>query len=157
VPSGRYILYAEDWSMGANLHDNFVISQVQLDVTSDITDISLVMGGTCVVEGVVRNAEQQPARGARVVLVPQEALRGHPMFYKEAKSDASGKFTIKGVIPGDYTVYAIEPTDFKDSPPPASLYGMPGFLEAYARQGLSVKATADGRVNGTVPLLRKNN
>jgi hypothetical protein len=157
VPAGRYILYAEDWSMGANLHDNFVVSQVQLDVTSDINDINLVMAGTSVVEGTVRTADQQPARNARVVLIPPEEQRGHPMFYKEARSDGSGKFTIKGVMPGDYTAYAIETSDFKDSPPPNSLFGLPAFLEPYAQQGVSVKAAPDGRVNTSVPLLRKNN
>lgn len=157
VPSGRYILYAEDWSMGANLHDNFVVSQIQLDVTSDINDINLVMGGTSVVAGTVRTADQQAARNVRVVLIPPEELRGHPMFYKEAKSDASGKFTIKGVMPGDYTAFAIEPSDFKESPPPASLYGLPTFLEPYKNQGASVKATPDGRVEASVPLLRKGN
>ena len=157
VPAGRYILYAEDWSMGANLHDNFVVSQALLDVTSDVNDINLVMSGTSVVEGTVRTADQQPARNVRVVLIPPEELRGHPMFYKEAKSDASGKFTIKGVMPGDYTAYAIEASDFKDSPPPNLIYGLPAFLEPYAGQGVSVKAAPDGRVNASVPLLRKNN
>lgn len=156
ITPGRYILYAEDWSMGANLHDNFVVAQVQLDVSSDINDVTLVMGGTTVVEGLVRTADQQPAGNARVVLIPAEEQRGHPMFYKEARSDISGKFTIKGVMPGDYTVFAINSSDFKDAPPPSSLYALPAFLEPYTRQGVAVKAEPDGRVNITVSTLRKN-
>jgi hypothetical protein len=116
-----------------------------LDVSSDLTDVTLVMGGTSIVEGVVRNA-QQPVSNARVALIPAEEMRGHPMFYKEVKTDASGRFTIKGVMPGDYTVYAIDPAVFKDSPPPATMYGLPPFLTPYQQQGVAVRAAAEERI-----------
>jgi len=155
IQPGRYILYAEDWSTGANLHDNFVVSQTILDISSDISDISLVMSGTSVVEGVIRTSDQQPARNARVLLIPPEEMRGHPMYYKETKTDSSGTFTIKGVMPGDYTVFAIDPAEFKESPPPPSIYSMPAFLGPFAQQGSVVHAKAEERVSVSIAPIRK--
>jgi hypothetical protein len=153
VRPGRYLLYAEDWQLEPQ-GDNFVVSQVILDVSSDISDLTLVMSGTSIIEGIVRNATQQPVSNARVALIPPEDRRGHPMFYKEVKSDASGRFTIKGVMPGDYTVYAIDPATFKESPPPASRYGLPPFLAPYERQGVAVRAGTEERLTVSVsPLL----
>ena len=155
VQPGRYLLYAEDWLVEPR-GDNFVVAQVAIDVSSDLTDVTLVMGGTSTVEGTVRNAAQQPVSNARVALIPHEDMRGHPMFYKEVKTDASGRFTIKGVIPGDYVVYVIDPATFNDSPPPASVYGLPPFLNPYQPQGVAVRAVAEGRVTVSVsPLVRQ--
>jgi hypothetical protein len=154
VQAGRYILYAEDWSMSP-LRDNFVVAQVVVDVASDLRDLTLVMTGTSVVEGVVRRADQQPVRNARVMLIPPEAQRVHPMFFKEEKTDGSGKFTVKGVMPGDYTIYAIDPADFKDVPPPASVYAMPDFLNTYAQQGNAVQTRAEEKLNLTISPIRR--
>jgi len=154
VQAGRYILYAEDWSISP-LRDNFVVAHVLVDVTSDIRDLTLVMTGTSVVEGVVRRADQQPVRNARVLLIPPEAQRVHPMFFKEEKTDGSGKFTIKGVMPGDYTIYAIDPADFKDVPPPASVYAIPDFLNAYTQQGNAVQTRAEEKLNVTISPIRR--
>ena len=155
VRPGRYLLYAEDWQVEPR-GDNFVVSQVVLDVTSDLTDVTLVMGGTSIVEGIVRNAAQQPAGNVRVALIPPEEMRGHPMFYKEVKTDVSGRFTIKGVMPGDYTIYAIDPATFKDSPAPNSMYGLPAFLTAYQQQGVSVRTRVEERITVSIsPLVRQ--
>jgi len=155
VRPGRYLLYAEDWLVEPR-GDNFVVSQVTLDVSSDLTDVTLVMGGTSIVEGVVRNASQQPASNVRVALIPPEDRRGHPMFYKEVRSDASGRFTIKGVMPGDYTVYAIDPATFKEAPAPQSVYGLPPFLTPYQQHGVAVRAGAEERITVSVsPLVRQ--
>jgi len=155
VRPGRYLLYAEDWQGQPVQRDNFVVSEIVLDVASDINDVSLVMSGTTVVEGLVRNAEQKPAANSRVVLIPSEDRRGHPMFYKEARTDAAGKFTIKGAIPGEYKLYAFDPADLKDSPPPSSLYALPAFLEPFASQGAAVKAVAEDRLNLSLTLIKK--
>jgi len=154
IQPGRYILYAEDWATGANLRDNFVVSQTILDISSDISDITLVMSGTSVVEGTIRTPDQKAVSSARVVLIPSEEQRGHPMYFKEVRSDASGKFTIKGVMPGDYTIFAIDPAEFKDAPAP-SLYALPTFLTPYTAQGSAVRAKAEERVSVTVAPVRK--
>jgi hypothetical protein len=89
------------------------------------------------------------------VLIPPEDRRGHPMFFKEEKSDSSGKFTIKGVMPGDYVIYAIDPADFKDSPLPPSVYAMPGFLNSFAQQGTSVRPRIDEKTSVVISPIRR--
>jgi hypothetical protein len=154
IQAGRYLLYAEDWSTGPVLRDNFVVSQVVLDITSDLRDITLTMAPTATVEGTVRAADQ-PIRNARVVLIPAEEQRGHPMFFKEARTDSSGKFTIRGVIPADYTIYAIDPAAFKDDAPPQSLFAMPGFVGAYSQQGVAVRGRPEDRITVSLAPLKK--
>jgi hypothetical protein len=154
VRQGRYLLYAEDWQSQPVPRENFAVSQVVIDVASDISDVSLVMSGTAVVEGLVKSADQKPAENSRVVLIPAEERRGHPMFYKEARTDASGEFTIKGAMPGEYRLYVFDPGNFAP-PPPSSIYALPSFLEAFTSQGVAVTAVAEERVNVSVTLMKK--
>jgi hypothetical protein len=49
------------------------------------------------VEGVVLNANEQPAAGATVVLVPDEPRRSQTRLYKDATTDQYGRFTITGI------------------------------------------------------------
>jgi hypothetical protein len=59
------------------------------------------------VDGVVRDALDEPVTDARVVLVPsQTGLQGNSTFYRTASSDQYGRFVIQGVRPGDYQVMA---------------------------------------------------
>jgi hypothetical protein len=60
------------------------------------------------VDGTVLNAERKPAAAATVVLVPPAARRQNASLFRNVISDESGHFTIKGVPPGQYTIYAWE-------------------------------------------------
>jgi hypothetical protein len=60
------------------------------------------------VEGVVLNADQQPATEASVVAVPDESRRTQLRFYKDDHTDQYGRFTIKGIAPGRYKLFAWE-------------------------------------------------
>src|SRR3974390_159817 len=58
--------------------------------------------------GVVLTADSLPASGVTVVLIPDVARRAFKDFYKTATTDQNGKFSIKGVAPGDYKLYSWE-------------------------------------------------
>lgn len=60
------------------------------------------------IEGVVLNSEEQASSAARVVLVPDEPRRSQSRFYKDALTDQYGRFTIKGIVPGGYKLFAWE-------------------------------------------------
>jgi hypothetical protein len=59
------------------------------------------------VEGIITNNRNQPATGARVVLVP-DRMRDRPELFKTAIADENGRFTIPQAAPGEYKVFAWE-------------------------------------------------
>lgn len=58
--------------------------------------------------GVAVSESDAPFTGAKIVLIPDEARRGQPQFYYSTDADASGRFTVHGIAPGDYDVFAFE-------------------------------------------------
>jgi protocatechuate 3,4-dioxygenase beta subunit len=65
-----------------------------------------VVGGTADVNGIALRAGKGAA-GAMVVLVPKNPEANHELFRRD-QSDLDGTFTFRSVIPGAYTVIAIE-------------------------------------------------
>lgn len=69
------------------------------------------------IEGTVENAKTENAAGATITLIPDAPHRSNPWLYRTSSSDRNGRFTINGVRPGDYTIYAwdnIETGDWLD-------------------------------------------
>jgi hypothetical protein len=83
------------------------------------------------VEGVVLNADQQPATEASVVAVPDEPRRTQLRFYKDDHTDQYGRFTIKGIAPGRYKLFAWE--DVEDG-----AYQDPEFIKRFEKLGEAV-------------------
>lgn len=71
--------------------------------------IQLVVGsGAGTVEGVVRESPSKEFPGAHVALIPEASRRENLALYFPATSDASGRFVIRGIPPGDYKLFAWE-------------------------------------------------
>jgi hypothetical protein len=84
-------------------------------------------------EGVVTNQEEgpekySPAADAVVVAVPEPRFRSHPDRYRKALTDQHGHFTLRGLPPGDYTLFAWESVD-------GEAYYDVQFLRNYEGQG----------------------
>lgn len=60
------------------------------------------------ISGVVKGAGRRPQAGATVTLVPEARLRNAVNFYVTAPSNSAGRFTLRGIRPGKYTVFAWE-------------------------------------------------
>jgi hypothetical protein len=76
----------------------------------------LVSGRGASVSGRATTAEGNPAGGAAVVLVPDPA-RGRAAAYRAGNADEYGVFSLRGVAPGRYTLFAFvqePPCDFYD-------------------------------------------
>lgn len=68
-------------------------------------------------DGAVVNDQQQPAAGATVVLVPDPERRRFSQYYRQTTADQDGRFSLRGIAPGDYKVFAwddIEPGAWMD-------------------------------------------
>lgn len=106
----------------------------------------VVNGNGGSVEGMVQNSDRRAAANATVALVPSEIHRQNAMMFKNVQTDEMGHFLIKGIAPGDYTVYAWEnvfPTAWMNA----------DFLAKYQSRGRAVRATAGGRVDTQLDLI----
>jgi hypothetical protein len=59
------------------------------------------------IEGTILNEQSQPVEGIQTVLIP-DRLRDRIELYKTAVSDQNGHFTIRGITPGEYKIFAWE-------------------------------------------------
>ena len=62
-------------------------------------------------KGTVTGADGKPFPAARVVLAPEEKFRGIRPLYKVTTSDQSGEFSLRGIPPGSYTLFAWDVID----------------------------------------------
>ena len=62
-------------------------------------------------KGTVTDANGAPFPAARVVLVPEEKLRSIRPYYQITSSDQNGSFSIRGIPPGLYSLFAWDTVD----------------------------------------------
>lgn len=74
---------------------------------SDPVKLSVVVGsGTGKIEGTALR-DDKPQSGALILLVPQDPENNLPLFRRD-QSDSDGSFTLSPVLPGRYTLLALE-------------------------------------------------
>lgn len=83
------------------------------------------------IDGTVQNEKSEPAPGATVVLIPSPDKRDRDSLYRRAMTDQTGKFSLKGIVPGEYKLFAWEQVEF-------GAYQDPDFLKPYESKGESV-------------------
>ncbi|MFL6306982.1 MAG: carboxypeptidase regulatory-like domain-containing protein [Candidatus Sulfotelmatobacter sp.] len=101
-------------------HDIIVAPGSSQEITA------LVVAGVISVQGFVKRGGK-PVSGAMVVLVPKDATH-HPEFFRRDQSDSDGSFVLPSVIPGAYSILALE--DGWDLP-----WAEPGALSRYLAKG----------------------
>jgi len=95
------------------------------------------------IEGVVLRGDK-PVAGALVVLVPQNAAN-NPALIRRDQSDSDGTFTLYDVVPGAYTLLAIEKGWSLE-------WTNPVVLKSYLHKGEIVQVEANGKYNIKVKL-----
>jgi uncharacterized protein (DUF2141 family) len=98
------------------------------------------------IDGTVLNAQQQPAAGATVVLVPESRLREQGRLFKSAAADSTGHFSVKGIAPGEYKLFAWEDVE-------SGAYQDPDFLKAFEKLGESFSIHEGSRENAQLKLI----
>jgi hypothetical protein len=93
--------------------------------------------GTGEVTGVALR-DGKPIDGAMVVLVP-EIPEHNLVLFRRDQSDSDGSFHLGGIVPGKYTVVAIENGW-------ALEWFTPGVLEKYLPGGEAIQVHADSRI-----------
>jgi len=136
VPPGNY--YVQFAGDGAGSGDWFLKSVAA--ATRDAGDAGISVNGGAVVldlvgsanggvaNGVVTDAKGLPVANTVVVAVPEARLRGRVDLYRKTVSDQNGRFTLHGIPPGEYTLFAWESLD-------GEAYYNPEFLKSCEAQG----------------------
>ena len=82
------------------------------------------------IDGIV--VSEQGFDGALVVLVPESPHRGQARLYKTTTPDQYGHFTLRGIAPGDYKLFAWEDIE-------AGAYQDADFLRPYEERGETLR------------------
>ncbi len=98
------------------------------------------------IDGSVLTEEQESFGGASVVLVPEERRRDQRRFYKSATTDQNGAFTLRGIPPGDYKLFAWEEIE-------RGAYRDPAFLRPYEDRGESVQVREGDQLSVQLQLI----
>ena len=138
-----------NWYMKSTRLGDTDITDTGIDFSQGITPGELVVtissnGGQ--LEGTVQDAKPAPAIGAQVILIPESGKRGINYLYKQASTDQTGHFTMKGIKPGRYTVIAWEQID-------PGAYMDPDFLKPFDSEGESVTIKESGHENKQLKLI----
>lgn len=126
--------------------------------TKDVTDSGLsVTGGTMAidvavslesgaVEGSVANDKNETIANAVVVAVPESKYRKQGNRYQRVTTDQAGRFTMRGLRPGEYKLFAwevMEEDEFFD----------PEYLKSYEDRGTAIRLEKSGRQNTSLKVL----
>jgi hypothetical protein len=133
LPSGMYV--ADILQSGRS-----ILREGTVSVESNPNSIEVaVRARSGAIEGTVKTVGNIAAPGAVVALVPSADFRRNPALHHRSNADGGGKFTFRGVAPGDYKLYA-----FNSIPPGAEANGE--FLSSYEAQGHSVRIGPSDRI-----------
>jgi hypothetical protein len=97
------------------------------------------------IDGVVVS-KQQGFDSALVVLVPEPPHRGQPRLYQTTTTDQYGHFTLRGIAPGDYKLFAWEDIE-------AGAYQDADFLRPYEERGETLRVVEAGRHSARLKLI----
>jgi hypothetical protein len=135
LPPDSYLMLARQGDRDL-LTENAVIngdSEIEVVVGAD--------GGT--VEGVVHDSKGLPVSGAFVALAPDS--RANVRLYRTASSDQDGKFILRGVMPGAFTIFA-----WLNMEGPG--YLNPKFLQKYEDHGKPLVVTRSKTTRLDIPV-----
>jgi hypothetical protein len=97
------------------------------------------------IDGTLVNERAQPVAGTQTVLIP-DRLRDRVELYKTAVTDQNGHFTIRGITPGEYKVFAWEAIEQFG-------YFDPDLVRQYEQKGEAVSISESSKVTVNVNVI----
>jgi hypothetical protein len=98
------------------------------------------------VDGLVLNEEHLPLSGAVVALVPEPSRRSQSRLYGSTNTDQYGRFTLRGIAPGEYKVFAWGDVE-------SGAYRDPEFLRPIEDAGVTVRLVEGAAQNVELKLI----
>jgi protocatechuate 3,4-dioxygenase beta subunit len=152
VPGGNYQLLV---SAHANNLPDYFTKAITLDgrdvadsgfpITSETYLDVVISAKGASITGTVVDAQGQPVANATVLDVPSSERRSRLDLYQRDTTDASGHFSLRGLNPGKYSVFAFEELqeDFR----------RPEFLRSYGTRGEVLELDEGSRKNIVLKLI----
>ncbi len=97
-------------------------------------------------DGIVVDSKGEPVPNATVVAVPEPRLRNRVDFFQKTLSDQAGHVSLRGLRPGDYTLFAWESVE-------GEAYLNADFLKSFEGQGSAVRVGDGERKSAQIPLI----
>jgi len=107
----------------------------------------IVSSSAGILSGAVTKVDRKPAANATIVLVPPPERRTNTTLFKIVTTDEAGDFSIGGILPGLYTIFAWE------SVPILEPWLNADFIERYHDYGRSVRVDARSSVEVKLELI----
>lgn len=118
VPPGSYSVQISDvsampdWFLKSAAADGHDATDSGFSVGASTITLDLIASANgATVDGVTGDQNDEPVADAVIVAVPEARFRNRPDRYRKAVSDQSGHFSLRGLPPGDYTLFAWESVD----------------------------------------------
>jgi protocatechuate 3,4-dioxygenase beta subunit len=122
------------WFLKSAASEGRDVTDSGINVSGGVTSLDLVASANgSVIDGVVTDHKGEPVANAVLVAVPEPRLRARVDRYRKTVSDQSGRFTLRGTPPGEYTLFAWESVE-------GEAYYDPDFLSRYQGQGNQLRA-----------------
>ena len=138
---------------------DYFVKEARIEQTDVLNDLWVITGpvrgtlnivvssGAGQIDGTVIDSRLQGVPALQTILIPDQN-RDRIDLIKTAVTDQSGKFTLRGVAPGNYKIFAweaIEPNAYFD----------PQILRQYEDQGKPVLVTEGGKILADVKMIPK--
>jgi hypothetical protein len=104
--------------------------------------------GTGQIRGTVQDAKNQPVAGSMVTLVPNPIKESRNDLFRITTTDQNGQFTMQGIAPGEYRLFAWEDVD-------PGVHMDPDFLRPHESSAKSITVRANGVEQVTVAQIPK--
>jgi Carboxypeptidase regulatory-like domain len=147
VSAGRYYVQLSDasdmpdWFLKSVAAGGREAADSGFSVSGGTTNVDVLASANGArADGVATNQKDEPVADAVVVAVPEARFRTHPDRYRKAATDQSGRFTLRGLPPGDYTIFAWESID-------GDAYYDPQFLATYEGRGRALHVSEGDRAS----------
>jgi hypothetical protein len=147
VPAGHYFVQISDvsamldWFLKSVTAGGRSVTDSGFSVSGGVINLDLVVSANgAAADGVATNQKDEPVADAVVVAVPEARFRTHTDRYRKAVTDQLGRFTLRGLPPGDYTLFAWESLG-------GEAYYNPEFLKSYEGQGRVLHLNEGERVS----------
>lgn len=126
--------YVESVTVGSK---EFVENGLPVNGGNTLVDITLASGAG-MLEGSATNEKKEPVANTVVVAVPDTKYRKRKSHYQKASTDQLGRFKLRGLRPGNYTLFVWEMLE-------EDQYLDPEFLKKFEDQSTAIKVEKASR------------